>query len=114
MLPPILKTTPFLKTCLRVKFSFISKISLQSSSSYLVTESLCRSRAAGRAVISFRQRDGGTQGLDKKPSHGGSYMNHPLKISVSKVSGVQQGKDAFALLIAYAAFLVRLADLTGD
>jgi len=40
-------------------------------------------------------------------------MNHPLKISSSKISGLEKDTAAFSLLIAYAAIFVRLADLMG-
>lgn len=101
--PPIPITTQVLQTCLEVKLSWILTISLQPSCSYLVTESLCCSHAAGRAVISFHQWDGGTQGLDKKPPHGASYTNHTPPPTPRKCLHLKypKGKAAFALLIAY-------------
>lgn len=66
-------------------------------------------------MISFHQRDGSTQELDKKTfSWRKLHESHPPKISASEVSGVQKGKIAFVLLIAYAGVFVSLADLTGD
>lgn len=107
---PIPIMTQFLETCLGVKLSFILTISLQSSSSYLVTKSLCCSHPAGRVVISFHQRDSGTQGLyTKKPLMDEAMWIVPLKISASEVSGIQ---NCFCTIITYAAIFVRWADLT--
>lgn len=94
--------TQFLETCLWVKLSFILAISLQSSSSYLVTESLCCSHPAGRVVVSFHQRDSGTQKLyDKNPLMEEAMWITPVKISASEISGIQNCFCTFNYICNY-------------